>query len=99
MIVNYALLKSKRACQIQLDLWLETFGKKDVKLTLAKAKKYGHLFDADWAAENLLNPTQRQAYLAVQGPARQAYEAVQVPAWQAYETTCAIAFVKAANLP
>lgn len=54
--INYRLLKSKGACAEELALFKEHFGvKKSVPLTEAVARKFGTVFNIDWAAENLLS--------------------------------------------
>ena len=106
MKITKQMLLDKMACSYQVDLFVSLFGE-EVKVTKAnclKAWKVG--IDFNWAANNLLSPSQRKAYLDIQQPAWEeykaieqqalkAYEAILQPAYEEYRKQCALAFYQA----
>jgi hypothetical protein len=85
MKISTQYLKDLDACEDQVELWSATFGDEPVKLTLKKAKKFGHLFDTNWAAETLLTHRQKAIYISVAEPAWAAYEAEMIPVREIYD--------------
>jgi hypothetical protein len=54
--ITYSLLKEKRACKEQLDLFDLHIGQnKPIPLTKTTIQQFGSIFDIDWAANNLLD--------------------------------------------
>ena len=79
--ITYSLLKSKNACHDQLALFKKHFGvKKSIPLTKVVANKFAAVFDINWAAKNLLNPSDLAEYNKVYDPAWAEYEKVSASA-------------------
>ena len=72
------------SCQSQVDLFKETFGD-SVELTEAVAKEFGSKFDINWAAENLLNEEQLNAYRDAKDPLWKTYEEAKAPFLKTYQ--------------
>ena len=66
--INAALLREKRACESQVALFVELFGERSIKPTLALCKKHAHVFDFASAAESLLPAALRADYDAKRAP-------------------------------
>ncbi len=93
--ITYSLLKSKNACQQQLDLIETHFGKiKPIPLTKKIISQFGSLFDINWAAKNLLTSADLEEYDKVTAPALEEYEKVTETAWNEYEKLKFIAWEK-----
>ena len=82
--ITAELLKSKDACQGQLDLFKTHFGDKPVPLNKKVFTKFSSEFDIAWAAKHLLDSTDFVEYDKVQGPALAEYENVRDPALAEY---------------
>ena len=79
MIVSVRLLKKYGACEEQVKLFAETFGKgAKVTVTAALCREHASKFDWDWAAQSLLS----EAMLAE-------YDAKWVTVWAEYDAKCA----------
>ena len=72
------------ACQNQVDLFKETFGE-SVELSEAIAKEFGSKFDINWAANNLLNEEQLNAYQEAKAPFLKTYEEATAPLLKTYQ--------------
>ena len=85
MKITTEILKSKKACQDQVDLFIETFpeGTEVTEEACLKAASVG--IDFEWASENLLNKDQLKAYEKAITPLWEVYEASTIPTWEAYE--------------
>ena len=106
MLITKQMLLDKKACSDQVELFVSLFGE-EAKVTKANClKAYEAGIDFGWAADNLLSPSQWEAYEAIEQPALKAYEAIQQPALEAYEAIeqqayeeyrkqCALAFYQA----
>ena len=83
-IITREFLKSKDACQKQLEILFAEFPNGG-EVTLENCLRAASLdIDFDWAAKNLLS-----------APALKAYEEAMAPAWKAYEEAKAPAFYNA----
>ena len=103
--ITYDLLKSKNACDSQLELFGTHIGlTNSIELTQESALKYCNIFDIDWAAKNLLalddlveyNKVRDQALAEcekVRAPAWAEYNKVRAPAWAEYNKVRASTFV------
>jgi hypothetical protein len=61
--ITYSLLKKKKACKKQLDLFEKHIGRiEPMPLTKKTIEKFRQLFDLDWAAENLLDSEDLHEY-------------------------------------
>ncbi len=78
-------------------------------MTLKRCLDHAREFDWNWAANNLLSPTQRAEYERVEAsalaeyrrieaPALAEYERVQAPAWAEYKRAKAQAFFTASQV-
>ena len=72
------------ACQNQVDLFKETFGD-SVELTEALAKEFCSKFNIDWAAHNLLNEEQLNAYEEAKAHLLKTYEDANAPLLKTYQ--------------
>ena len=86
MIINAKLLRSKRACTEQVDVFIALFGEDGGEVTIDRCLSVADKFDWDWAAEHLLSP-----------PARAEYDRVVSPAWAEYKRVKALAFAAASQ--
>ncbi len=91
--ITSRLLRSKGACAEQVAVFKELGGDKK-ELTRALFLKHAGKFDLDWAANNLLSPTQKAEYERVARPAWAEYERVTGPAWAEYERVTGPALAK-----
>src|SRR5574340_188112 len=85
MKITKQMLLDKEACSNQVELFVSLFGE-EVKVTKAnclKAWKVG--IDFNWAANNLLSPSQLEAYKAIEQPSLKAYGAIERSALKAYK--------------
>ncbi len=99
--ITLELLKSKKACQPQLDLFQTQFGEGPVPLTEEVFTKFASVFDISWAANNLLNTEDWVEYDKVSASASAEYEKVRDSAWaeylsayDEYEKICALEFLR-----
>jgi vacuolar-type H+-ATPase subunit H len=107
--ITVKLLRELKACESQVDKFIETFGKDaEVIPTMELAEKYGSEFNIHWLANILLNFDQRKVYDEAIAPAkkiydeaiapaRKIYNKATTPAQKIYNKASAIAFVKAWN--
>ena len=72
--ITLELLKSKKACQGQLDLFQTHFGDTPVPLTEEVFTKFSSEFDIGWAASNLLDSTDFSEYDKVRDKALTEYD-------------------------
>ena len=102
--ITAELLKSKNACQGQLDLFQTHFGDKPAPLTKEVFIEFNNLFDIDWAAEHLLDSsdfaeyqkatdTALAEYYKVRDTAYVEYEKIRDPALAEYKKAAALAFL------
>ncbi len=101
-------LKAAGACREQVVLFRRYFGLGGA-VTLKRCLDHASEFDWNWAANNLLSPTQRAEYerieasaLAeyrrIEAPALAEYERVQAPAWAEYWRIEALAWAEYARV-
>ena len=83
--ISYNLLVFKDACTSQRELFKTHFGDTEVKLTKELVLKFANVFDFEWAAKNLLNPSDLAEYEKVSAPAWAEYVKVCAPAKAEYE--------------
>ena len=94
-IITLDMLIEKEACQKQVDLFKQYFGK-SVEITEEICIKYSNEFHIEWLVNNMLNEEQCElyhtiqvpayaAYNAIQGPVLEKYLAIQEPAYEAYK--------------
>ena len=84
--ITHALLKKKKACQKQLDLFEKHIGlNKPIPLTKKTIDKFTHIFDIDWAARNLLDSDDFAEFDKVTAPASAEYDKAFDAAWAEYE--------------
>ena len=98
MKVTVTQLTKLNACRDQADLFIKTFGQ-EVEVTEANcliAARAG--IAIAWAAQKLLTPKQKQAYLDAEAPLWQAYEDARDQLLQAYKDARAVEFFKASQL-
>ena len=81
--ITLELLKSKEACQEQLDLFKTYFGNTSVPLNKKVFTKLASQFDIVWAADHLLDRTDLVEY-----------EKVRDTAWGEHKKVTALAFLK-----
>ena len=76
MIVTAAILRRKKACKEQVDMFVETFGAPaKVKITEALCVKHAQKFNWNWAAQRLLRAVSYAEYLAKRAPRDTDYDA------------------------
>ncbi len=92
--ITLELLKSKKACQPQLDLFQTHFGEGSVPLTEEVFTKFASEFDIGWAAYTLLNSEDRNEYNEVADPAYAKYTKVCDSAWAEYQKVRAPAWAE-----
>jgi vacuolar-type H+-ATPase subunit H len=111
--ITVKLLRELKACESQVDKFIETFGKDaEVIPTMELAKKYRSEFNIHWLADKLLNSDQLkvydEAFITAEKAydeatdeatdlARKAYYEACALAYKAYNEAVAVAFVKAWN--
>ena len=78
--ITAELLKSKKACYGQVELFKDYFWNSPAPLTEEVFTKFASQFDIDWAAMHLLDSTDLAEYDKVQRPAWDEYAKVTVPA-------------------
>ncbi len=88
--ITLELLKSKKACQPQLDLFQTQFGEGSVPLTEEVFTKFASVFDINWAANNLMNSEDYSEYKKVRDSAWAEY----LSAYDEYEKICALEFLR-----
>src|SRR5208337_4428755 len=77
--INATLLREKDACESQVALFVELFGERSIKPTLALCKKHAHVFDFASAAESLLPAALRADYETKRAPLWADYAAKSTP--------------------
>jgi len=83
--INAARLEELGACEKQVALFRGYFGEGDAPLTLETALGVAHVFDWDWAAENLLSEDGYEAYMKAKKTLWDAYEEARKPLLGAYK--------------
>ena len=96
MKITTTLLRRKRACQNQIELFISYFPE-GVVITESICLAHATEFDWDWAARKLLRPPARKASDVAMAPARKACIEAMAPAWKAYVEAYALAFARAAE--
>jgi hypothetical protein len=107
MKITSKLLRAKRACKAQVDLF-KALGGDTLELTEALCVKHASEFDWAWAADNLLSAPAWAEYDRVRAsagaeydrvvaPARAEYDRVVAPASAKYNRVVASAFWRANN--
>ena len=87
-------LKSKKACQPQIDLFRSLFGD-SVEVTEELCVKHAQDFNWDWAADTLLSESAREDYYKATGPALKVYNKATAPALKVYIKATASAWARA----
>ena len=82
-VLTLARLVKAGACQPQVDLFKQHFGK-SVEVTEEVCLAHASEFSWGWAANHFLTPSALDAYDAARAPAWAAYDAAQASAWAAY---------------
>ena len=84
MFITVKMLKDKKACHDQIELFQETFGDavEVTKENCIRAALAG--LSILWAARNLINEQQTAAYKEARAPLLAAYEEAKAPLWAAY---------------
>ena len=82
--ITVALLRSKGACEDQVDTFRSLFGDA-APLTVEAAVENAASFDWNWAADRLLSAPARVEYRKVHDAARAEYEKVRDADWAEYE--------------
>ena len=80
------MLRARRACEPQLQLFQQTFGD-SVELTEELAQKYGHLFNTHWAAVRFLSEENQRVYFTEEEAAWEIYDAAKKTARKFYCAT------------
>jgi hypothetical protein len=84
--ITYNLLKEKKACKEQLDLFEQRIGlNKPIPLTKKTIQKFSQLFDLDWAANNLLDLDDQNEYKKAMAPAYAEYLKADETAYSKYQ--------------
>lgn len=83
MKITVAMLEDHCACPEQLALFKQIFGD-EVEVTEARCRRYGELFDLDWAAHNFLSSSARFEFNWLVEPARGERSRLRCAAWTAY---------------
>ena len=96
MKVTSRLLKSKGACESQVELFAGLYPK-GVAVTEAVCVAVFDKFDWNWAALNLLSEAASAEYERVGAAAWAEYGRVTAPAWAEYERVTASAFGRLAS--
>lgn len=79
--IDYKLLKEKKACTEQLDLFKKLFGDNPIPLTDRTIQKFSPILDILWAAENILTPNHLLEFNVVHIPAEKEYEECSNMIW------------------
>ncbi len=92
--ITLELLKSKKACQPQLDLFQTHFGEGPVPLTEEVFTKFASVFAINWAANNLMNSEDYSEYNKVRDSAWAEYTKVDTSAYAEYTKVCDFAYAE-----
>jgi hypothetical protein len=83
--ITYKLLKEKKACQSQLDLFEQHIGLNEpIPLTDETIQNFSKLFDIIWAANNLLDFYDCTEFYKAIAPAADEYNKAMAPAYAEY---------------
>src|ERR1700693_3758700 len=88
MFLTAKILKDKGACEEQVALF-EKYFPKGGKVTVEKCVKVAHLFNFDWAAQNLFLSSASVKYEKARAPASAKYEKARASASAKYKKATA----------
>jgi len=92
--ITAELLKSKKACYGQVELFKDYFWNSPAPLTEEVFTKFASQFDIDWAAMHLLDSTDLAEYRKVTAPALTEFLKVRDTAWAEYDKVKTLAWTE-----